>query len=82
MIVDSLLCPNSRRDVLTSAFDSAGQRCSALRVLFLQETWPTACWIKFSAHGRAQAWRSFNLATMSARDRPGARANLGAHAER
>nr|WP_314899300.1 bifunctional proline dehydrogenase/L-glutamate gamma-semialdehyde dehydrogenase PutA [uncultured Deefgea sp.] len=25
------------KDVLTSAFDSAGQRCSALRVLFLQE---------------------------------------------
>jgi RHH-type proline utilization regulon transcriptional repressor/proline dehydrogenase/delta 1-pyrroline-5-carboxylate dehydrogenase len=25
------------RDVLTSAFDSAGQRCSALRVLFLQD---------------------------------------------
>jgi RHH-type proline utilization regulon transcriptional repressor/proline dehydrogenase/delta 1-pyrroline-5-carboxylate dehydrogenase len=25
------------QDVLSSAFDSAGQRCSALRVLFLQE---------------------------------------------
>ncbi|HTP75657.1 MAG TPA: bifunctional proline dehydrogenase/L-glutamate gamma-semialdehyde dehydrogenase PutA [Rhizomicrobium sp.] len=38
MIVDSTALPEQvAKDVLTSAFDSAGQRCSALRVLFLQE---------------------------------------------
>jgi RHH-type proline utilization regulon transcriptional repressor/proline dehydrogenase/delta 1-pyrroline-5-carboxylate dehydrogenase len=38
MIVDSSALPEQVvQDVLSSAFDSAGQRCSALRVLFLQE---------------------------------------------
>ncbi len=38
MIVDSTALPEQvARDVLSSAFDSAGQRCSGLRVLFLQE---------------------------------------------
>jgi len=38
LIVDSSALPEQvAQDVLTSAFDSAGQRCSALRVLFLQE---------------------------------------------
>ncbi len=38
MIVDSSALPEQvTRDVLMSAFQSAGQRCSALRVLFLQE---------------------------------------------
>lgn len=38
MIVDSsALAEQVTQDVLTSAFRSAGQRCSALRVLFLQE---------------------------------------------
>ncbi len=38
MIVDSTALPEQVcRDVLASAFDSAGQRCSALRVLYLQE---------------------------------------------
>jgi RHH-type proline utilization regulon transcriptional repressor/proline dehydrogenase/delta 1-pyrroline-5-carboxylate dehydrogenase len=38
MIVDSSALPEQVvRDVLASAFQSAGQRCSALRVLFLQE---------------------------------------------
>jgi len=38
MIVDSSAQPEQVvRDVIESAFDSAGQRCSALRVLFLQE---------------------------------------------
>lgn len=37
MIVDSSALPEQVvRDVVTSAFDSAGQRCSALRVLFVQ----------------------------------------------
>ncbi len=38
MIVDSTALPEqATRDVLASAFNSAGQRCSALRVLYLQE---------------------------------------------
>ncbi len=38
MIVDSTALPEQvTRDVIASAFDSAGQRCSALRVLFVQE---------------------------------------------
>ena len=38
MIVDSTALPEQVcKDVLASAFDSAGQRCSAARVLFLQE---------------------------------------------
>src|SRR5690348_17807170 len=38
MIVDSSALPEQVvADVLTSAFDSAGQRCSALRLLYLQE---------------------------------------------
>ena len=38
MIVDSSALPEQVvRDVIASSFDSAGQRCSALRVLFLQE---------------------------------------------
>ena len=38
MIVDSSALPEQvTRDVIASAFQSAGQRCSALRVLFLQE---------------------------------------------
>ena len=37
-IVDSTALPEQvARDAVTSAFDSAGQRCSALRVLFLQD---------------------------------------------
>jgi RHH-type proline utilization regulon transcriptional repressor/proline dehydrogenase/delta 1-pyrroline-5-carboxylate dehydrogenase len=38
MIVDSTALPEQvTRDVISSAFDSAGQRCSALRVLYVQE---------------------------------------------
>ncbi|MGE3320211.1 MAG: bifunctional proline dehydrogenase/L-glutamate gamma-semialdehyde dehydrogenase PutA [Candidatus Berkiella sp.] len=38
MIVDSsALCEQVTQDVIASAFRSAGQRCSALRVLFVQE---------------------------------------------
>ena len=37
MIVDSTALPEQAvRDVLASAFQSAGQRCSALRVLYVQ----------------------------------------------
>jgi RHH-type proline utilization regulon transcriptional repressor/proline dehydrogenase/delta 1-pyrroline-5-carboxylate dehydrogenase len=38
MIVDSTALPEQVvRDVVTSAFQSAGQRCSALRILYLQD---------------------------------------------
>jgi RHH-type proline utilization regulon transcriptional repressor/proline dehydrogenase/delta 1-pyrroline-5-carboxylate dehydrogenase len=38
MIVDSSALPEQvTRDVISSAFQSAGQRCSALRVLFVQD---------------------------------------------
>src|SRR5206468_12821440 len=38
MIVDSsALAEQVTRDVISSAFQSTGQRCSALRVLFVQE---------------------------------------------
>jgi RHH-type proline utilization regulon transcriptional repressor/proline dehydrogenase/delta 1-pyrroline-5-carboxylate dehydrogenase len=38
MIVDSTALPEQvAKDVIVSAFDSAGQRCSSLRVLFLQD---------------------------------------------
>ncbi|MFT5112885.1 MAG: RHH-type proline utilization regulon transcriptional repressor/proline dehydrogenase [Parasphingorhabdus sp.] len=38
MMVDSTALPQQAvRDILTSAFQSAGQRCSALRLLYLQE---------------------------------------------
>jgi RHH-type proline utilization regulon transcriptional repressor/proline dehydrogenase/delta 1-pyrroline-5-carboxylate dehydrogenase len=38
MIVDSTALPEQvARDVIVSAFNSAGQRCSSLRILFLQE---------------------------------------------
>lgn len=38
MIVDSTALPEQAiKDIITSAFQSAGQRCSALRVLYVQE---------------------------------------------
>ena len=38
MLVDSTALPEQAvRDILASAFQSAGQRCSALRILYLQE---------------------------------------------
>ncbi len=38
MIVDSTALPEQAvKDIVTSAFQSAGQRCSALRILYLQE---------------------------------------------
>src|SRR5690606_9559226 len=38
MTVDSTALPEQAvRDIITSAFQSAGQRCSALRILYLQE---------------------------------------------
>ena len=45
MLVDSsALAEQVVSDVVASAFDSAGQRCSALRVLCLRRTAPTTSW--------------------------------------
>lgn len=43
MVVDSsALTEQVVTDVVSSAFDSAGQRCSALRLLCIQRMWPIA----------------------------------------
>ena len=43
MVVDSTALPEQAiKDILTSAFQSAGQRCSALRCLYCRPTWPRA----------------------------------------
>jgi len=60
MIVDSTALPEQvTRDVIASAFDSAGQRCSALRVLFVQEECgrPNAG-VDSGRDGRVEAGRS------------------------
>ncbi len=44
MIVDSTALPEQAvRDILASAFQTAGQRCSALRVLYVQEDVAERC---------------------------------------
>ena len=54
MIVDSSALPEQVvRDVLISAFESAGQRCSALRVLFVQDDIADRSWRCWPAR-----WRS------------------------
>jgi RHH-type proline utilization regulon transcriptional repressor/proline dehydrogenase/delta 1-pyrroline-5-carboxylate dehydrogenase len=57
MIVDSSALPEQvTRDVVASAFQSAGQRCSALRVLFVQEdVADTMLAMIARRHGGAQA---------------------------
>ncbi|MEY4429106.1 MAG: trifunctional transcriptional regulator/proline dehydrogenase/L-glutamate gamma-semialdehyde, partial [Pseudomonadota bacterium] len=56
MVVDSSALPEQVvQDVLTSAFDSAGQRCSALRVLCLQQE--VADTVLHMLHGALDAWR-------------------------
>ena len=45
MIVDSTALPEQAvRDILASSFQSAGQRCSALRMLYVQKTSRRRCW--------------------------------------
>jgi acyl-CoA reductase-like NAD-dependent aldehyde dehydrogenase len=54
MIVDSTALPEQAvRDIVASAFQSAGQRCSALRCLYVQEESPTADRDADRRHGRA-----------------------------
>jgi RHH-type proline utilization regulon transcriptional repressor/proline dehydrogenase/delta 1-pyrroline-5-carboxylate dehydrogenase len=66
MVVDSTALPEQAvRDILTSAFRSAGQRCSALRCLYLQEEVAepvcTCC---------AAPWPSFARRPLGPRHRP------------
>ena len=60
MIVDSSALPEQIvMDVVQSGFNSAGQRCSALRVLFVQEEIaPRVCRAARGLHGRAADRRS------------------------
>ena len=87
MIVDSSALPEQVvDDALASAFDSAGQRCSALRVLFLQEDVAGEMLAHAARRGaRAQDRRSARLRDRCrAGDRRGgagcARSPQGAHA--
>jgi RHH-type proline utilization regulon transcriptional repressor/proline dehydrogenase/delta 1-pyrroline-5-carboxylate dehydrogenase len=85
MIVDSTALPEQvARDVLTSAFDSAGQRCSSLRVLFLQEDVADRMLDQIlGAMDELKLGDPFDLATdVGPVIDEEARANLGAHAEK
>jgi RHH-type proline utilization regulon transcriptional repressor/proline dehydrogenase/delta 1-pyrroline-5-carboxylate dehydrogenase len=85
MIVDSTALPEQvARDVMSSAFDSAGQRCSALRVLFLQEDIADRMLDQIlGAIDELRLGDPFDLATdIGPVIDEEARANLAAHAER
>jgi len=85
MIVDSTALPEQvAKDVMTSAFDSAGQRCSALRVLFLQEDIAEPMLEAIlGAMDELTLGDPFDLATdIGPVIDEDARANLAAHAER
>ncbi len=85
MIVDSTALPEQvARDVLTSAFDSAGQRCSSLRVLFLQDDVADRMLDQIlGAMDELKLGDPFDLATdIGPVIDAEARANLQAHAER
>ena len=85
MIVDSsALAEQVVADVLSSAFDSAGQRCSALRVLCLQED--VADRTLAMLHGALQEWTMGNPDRQSTDVGPvideQARAQIEAHIKR
>ncbi|MGO1120080.1 bifunctional proline dehydrogenase/L-glutamate gamma-semialdehyde dehydrogenase PutA [Rhodovibrionaceae bacterium A322] len=85
MIVDSTALPEQVvRDVVISSFQSAGQRCSALRVLFLQED--VADKIETMLAGAMKELRVGNTENLSQDIGPvideEARANLLAHCRR
>jgi RHH-type transcriptional regulator, proline utilization regulon repressor / proline dehydrogenase / delta 1-pyrroline-5-carboxylate dehydrogenase len=85
MIVDSTALPEQvARDVLTSAFDSAGQRCSSLRVLFLQDDVADKMLDQIlGAMDELRIGDPFDLATdLGPIIDEGARSNLQAHAKR
>jgi len=85
MIVDSTALPEQvAKDVMVSAFDSAGQRCSSLRVLFLQEDVATRMLDQIlGAMDELKLGDPFALATdIGPIIDEEARGNLAAHAER
>ena len=85
MIVDSTALPEQvAKDVLASAFDSAGQRCSALRVLFLQDDVSDRMLDQvLGAMDELELGDPFDLATdIGPVIDEEARAHLAAHAER
>jgi RHH-type proline utilization regulon transcriptional repressor/proline dehydrogenase/delta 1-pyrroline-5-carboxylate dehydrogenase len=85
MIVDSTALPEQvAKDVIVSAFDSAGQRCSSLRVLFLQEDVADRMLDQIlGAMDELKLGDPFDLATdVGPLIDEEARANLAAHAER
>jgi RHH-type proline utilization regulon transcriptional repressor/proline dehydrogenase/delta 1-pyrroline-5-carboxylate dehydrogenase len=85
MIVDSTALPEQvARDAITSAFDSAGQRCSALRVLFLQDDVAGRMLDQIlGAMDELKLGDPFDLSTdIGPVIDEEARANLAAHAER
>ena len=85
MIVDSTALPEQvAKDVMVSAFDSAGQRCSSLRVLFLQEDVSTRMLDQIlGAMDELKLGDPFDLATdIGPLIDEEARANLSSHAER
>jgi RHH-type proline utilization regulon transcriptional repressor/proline dehydrogenase/delta 1-pyrroline-5-carboxylate dehydrogenase len=85
MIVDSTALPEQvAKDVIVSAFDSAGQRCSSLRVLFLQEEVADRMLNQIlGAMDELKLGDPFDLATdVGPLIDEEARANLTAHAER
>jgi RHH-type transcriptional regulator, proline utilization regulon repressor / proline dehydrogenase / delta 1-pyrroline-5-carboxylate dehydrogenase len=64
MIVDSsALAEQVVADIAGSAFDSAGQRCSALRVLCVQDDVADRCWPCSGRDGRAAVGDPRALAT-------------------
>ncbi len=65
MIVDSTALPEQAvRDILASAFQSAGQRCSALRCLYVQEdVAETFCEMLFGAMDELELGDPWHIAT-------------------
>ncbi len=65
MLVDSTALPEQAvRDIMASAFQSAGQRCSALRVLYLQEeTAPRILEMLFGAMDELSVGDPWDIAT-------------------
>ena len=65
MIVDSTALPEQAvRDIVVSAFQSAGQRCSALRILYVQrEVEERILEMLFGAIDELRVWDPWDLAT-------------------
>ena len=85
MVVDSTALPEQAvRDIVASAFQSAGQRCSALRVLYLQEDIaPAFQKMLFGAMDELRIGDPWNLTTdIGPVISPDARRGIDAHIDR